>query len=166
MEPLSFYSKLHPPPETPDDEICRCGSEKPIKLMCALSYNPLHCIDCNREIVAESLALSEAVVEEVAYWHHIYDAIDRLWLDSADYESWAKEQLSDINSPVNGRGLAAREKLDRIRRCYYWYFQDQSVDEFEPYSECPRCNKPFGVYAGGIFPQFVCEDCSIITVGR
>jgi predicted nucleic acid-binding Zn ribbon protein len=160
------YSRLRPPPETPKDEICKCGGNKPIKLMCALSYNPLHCIDCNLEVLPESLSLSDKLIELIASWRNLYDAIDRLWLDSGGYEAWAGSQLIDIGSPVNKLGMAVRKDLDVVCRCYYWYFQDQSKEGFESITKCPSCKNPFSVYGSGIFPQHVCEQCSIITVGE
>ena len=39
----SFY-KLRPPPPTPDDELCPCEPGIPIKLMCALRFNPIACL--------------------------------------------------------------------------------------------------------------------------
>ncbi len=134
--------------------------------MSALSYNPLHCIDCNLEIAPQSLALTQYLVDAVAYWQHLYDAIDRLWLDSAEYEAWAKLQLSDILSPINQRGLSVCRELDPVRRCYYWYFQDQSAEGFKPLTHCPSCHQRFMAYSDRIFPQFICERCSIITVGE
>lgn len=139
---------------------------KPIKLMDALSYNPLHCIDCNLERTPESLDLSESLAQSIAFWRDVHNAIDHLWLDSNEYEAWAKEQLEDINSPVNRRGLVLCKDLNAICRCYYWYFQDQSSDEFEPMTHCPNCHEPFTLYANGIFRQFTCEQCGIITVAE
>src|SRR3569832_102665 len=160
MDTQKPYFKLHPPLETPGDEICKCGRNKPIKLMCALTYNPLHCIDCNLEIMPESLDLSETLVDAIAYWRSLFDAIDRLWLASGEYENWAKTQLIDIASPVNRLGLNVQKDLNGIRRCYYWYFQDQSAEGYEPTKHCPNCLEAFGQYSEGIFKQSICEQCS------
>jgi predicted nucleic acid-binding Zn ribbon protein len=96
---------------------------------------------------------------------NIYDAIDRLWLDSGDYEAWAKAQLSDITSPVNISGMRLRAQLDAVRRCYVWYFQDQSDDGFTPITHCPQCGRVLTPYDCGIFAQLICEPCGLITVG-
>ncbi len=161
-----IYSRLRPPPETPPDEICSCKGNKPIKLMCTLGYNPLHCVDCNLERDPKSLDLSKSLIQAIAFWRNIYDAIDRLWLDSGEYETWAKEELKNIHSPINQRGMALRKDLDQIHRCYYWYFQDQSDEEYEPITHCPNCHEPLTIYSGGIFRQLICEQCSIITMGE
>jgi hypothetical protein len=160
------YFKLTPPPQTPEVEICRCEGNRPIKLMASLSYNPLHCIDCNLEVAPESLALSVPLVEATAHWRDLYNAIDWLWLDSGEYEMWAKEQLVDIASPVNQRGIVLCRNLDAVRRCYYWYFQDQSVEGFKPITHCPNCHKPLATHSNGVFRQLICEQCTIITVGE
>lgn len=131
--------------------------------MSALGYNPVHCIDCNLEVAPESLDLSEQLAEELAFWDRLYDAIDHLWLDSAEYEEWARNQLCNIKSAVNNRGLILQNKLNKVRRCYFWFFEDT---EAEPLFYCPKCNAQFSVYPKGIFPQFICEQCSIVTVGE
>src|SRR5437016_912629 len=43
------YFKLKPLPPTPDDEICSCPDDPPIKLMSTalLEDNPIHCLRCN-----------------------------------------------------------------------------------------------------------------------
>ena len=158
------YFKLRPPPPTPEDDICKCESVKPIKLMQALGYNPIHCIDCNLEVAPESLGLSQSLVEDIAAWSRLYDAIDMLWLASGAYEGWAKEQLSDIKSPVNQQGLALRGRLESIRPCYYWFFQDRDPETFEPRSLCPNCRQPLTPYPDGIFPQLTCQFCSLLMV--
>ena len=84
MRTQRLNTKLHPPLETPEDEICKCDGNKPIKLMCALTYNPLHCVDCNLEIVPESLPLDDAIIDSIAHWRGIFDAIYRLWLASGE----------------------------------------------------------------------------------
>lgn len=156
------FFKLRAPPQTPEDEICKCEATKPIKLMQALGYNPLHCIDCNLQIAPESLSLSESLIEHIAEWSRLYDAIDRLWLDSGAYEDWAEVQLLDITSPVNQRGLAVRQELEAIRPCYYWCFQDESSESFEPLTLCPACQRPLTKYPHGIFPQLICQSCTLI----
>ncbi len=166
MDDQDRYFKLRAPPDTPPDEICHCEGNKPIKLMTALGFNPLHCIDCNLEINPESLVLADLQIEALAYWNQLYDAIFRLWLDSAEYEDWAREQLLDVNSPVNRRGLALSQELSAVRRCYFWYFQDESVDDVKPLTHCPKCHGPFTLYSSGIFPQLICESCGIIAFGE
>jgi predicted nucleic acid-binding Zn ribbon protein len=161
-----FYSALRPPAATPDNEICRCEGIPPIKLMYALSYNPLHCVVCNLEVAPASLPLNERLIEAIVSWRNLVEAIDHLWLDSGDYEEWAKQQLVDINSPVNQRGLALCKELSGLRRCYYWYFQDQSCEGFEPITHCPNCDALLIPYPDGLFRQLICEPCRIITVGE
>jgi predicted nucleic acid-binding Zn ribbon protein len=160
------YLKLREPSATPEDEICKCPASKAIKLMSALSRNPIHCMDCNLEIAPEALALDASLVDWIADWRSVFDGIDRLWLDSGEYESWARGQLSDIRSAVNRRGMEVSETLNRVRRCYYWYFQDESLEDFEPANVCPACQRQFKAYTHGIFPQFICEHCSIVTVAE
>src|SRR5262245_20459786 len=130
MEHPDIYSKLRPPEPTPEDELCRCAGRPPIKLMQALSYNPIHCMDCNLEVPPQFLALSDSVVEEIAHWCSMAGALEHMWLESGAYEGWARDQLSDIASPVNQLGLNLRSVLATTCRCYYWYFQDEAAEDF------------------------------------
>jgi predicted nucleic acid-binding Zn ribbon protein len=160
------YFKLRPGLPTPPEEMCHCQGYKPLKLMGRLSYNPISCIDCNLEINPEFLGTNERLVEAIACWRDVHNAIEELWLDSREYEAWAKQQLTDIDSPVNRRGLELRKELEVIRPFYYHYFQDESAEGFQPTIRCPKCHKAFILYRGGIFLQFICESCRIITVGE
>ena len=160
------YFKLRPPDSTPADEICSCQGSPPIKLMCALSYNPIHCMNCNLEVAPESLRLAEKLTEWVAFWRACYGAIARLWLESREYEGWAKQQLADIASPMNMRGRELQSELSNVRRCYYWYFQDESAEDYEPISRCPVCGGQVRAYDSGIFKQVVCGACMIVAAGE
>ena len=165
MEEQTSYAKPRPPAPTHDEELCHCLDTPPIKLMHALSWNPLHCMHCNLEVPAEPLALSPHLVEEMSAWNEIYHAIYILWLDSGAYEAWAREQLADITSTVNARGRDVQRDLNEIRRCYYWYFQDQSADNYCPLRSCPVCGDALQDYTAGIFLQRVCDRDSIVVVG-
>jgi predicted nucleic acid-binding Zn ribbon protein len=133
--------------------------------MHALSNNPIHCIDCNLEVAAEVLALESELIDELVAWRSLYDSIYRLWLDSGAYEAWARGQLTNIQSAVNTQGLALRAAMERVRACYYWYFQDQAAENFTPDQHCPICHQLFMRYDKGIFVQFICDHCKIITTG-
>ncbi|MBN1312860.1 MAG: DUF2310 family Zn-ribbon-containing protein [Anaerolineae bacterium] len=160
-----IYDKLRPPQPTPVDEICGCSGQKAIKLMSTFGFNPIHCLDCNLEVPPERIGLGADLAEATAFWSQVFRAIDRLWIDG-DYEDWAGQELSNIESSVNKRGKKIAEALNSLRRCYYWYHQDQSVDFFKPITSCPLCGKGLSKYTNGIFLQGICEDCSIVTVGE
>jgi predicted nucleic acid-binding Zn ribbon protein len=132
----------------------------------ALGANPIHCLDCNREVALESLPLDVRLIDRIASWRSVAVALDHLWLDSGQYEDWARGELSDIHSAVNRRGREVRRELDQLRRCYYWWFQDESVDDFQPRRDCPDCGRPFQLHEGRLLKQFVCEACSLVTSGE
>ena len=159
------YARLRPPSPTSEAELCPLPLASPLKLMPALAYNPVHCMDCNLEVPPSVLALPPGVIDELADWTAVYNAIDSLWLDSGAYERWAADQLADVSSPVNVRGLALRERIAPIRTCYYWLFQDESRADFRPVEACPRCRGSFRSYPGGVISQMVCDECGIVTVG-
>jgi hypothetical protein len=159
------YFNLRPPLPTPPEEICSCPGFPPIKVMYALSYNPLHCMNCNLEVDPTTLGLSSELAEAIAYWRSMYGAIDALWLASGEYEEWALTQLSDVSNPLNREGREIQTDLNLIRRCYYWYFQDQSADDYEPLAACPSCGAQLTLYDAGIFEQRICDVCSIVVPG-
>ena len=144
-------------------EICKCGGAKPIKLMYALSENPIYCIDCNLEIEPDSLSLTSQDVEEIVSWRNVYGSIYLLWLDSGYYEAWAEKELLDIRSAANLRGISLANRLELKRPCYFWYFQNQAIDRRKPMQNCPNCGHGFEHYDQGVFPQLICKDCRIIT---
>src|SRR5579872_827476 len=107
----NIFAKLQVPEPTPVDELCRC-SAAPYKLMSALSFNPVHCMVCNLEVPTDRLTFSRSLVEAIAHWHNVYDAIDRLWLDSGPYEQWARRELADIASAINRRGRLVQDSIN------------------------------------------------------
>jgi hypothetical protein len=165
MEHHDTYAKLRPPAPTPPDELCTCVGV-PLKLMSALDDNPLHCLNCNLEVPPDDLGLSEPIVEAIAGWRSVDDAIHRLWLDSGPYEQWARMQLSDISSAANTRGRRVQSMINDIRRCYFWYFQDTSTEDYNLIEFCPICGERLRLYSQGIFIQRICERASIVTIGE
>jgi predicted nucleic acid-binding Zn ribbon protein len=158
------YYRLKPPPPTPADEVCSCAEPQPLKLMFALGYNPIHCMACNLEVPPETYRPDESLCEAIAFWRELYRALYMLWLDSGDYEEWAKAQLADMSGRVNQDGMELRARLETLRRTYYWFFQEQS-DDSEAITSCPVCRRLLEESPLGTFKQMVCETCSIVTVG-
>jgi predicted nucleic acid-binding Zn ribbon protein len=150
----------------PQDELCSCSPNPPVKLMSALGNHPIHCVNCNLAVPLERLALTESLVNTLVHWQRLYNAIDLLWLDSGEYEEWARQQLSDIHSYINRLGRKAQQELNPIYRCYYWYFQDESASDYTPFIACPVCGQRLQDYPNGIFKQRICEACGIIGVGE
>ncbi len=152
------YWKLRPMPPTPEDELCSCPHRPPIVLQPHLSANPVSCSACNREVLPEHIGYSPGTAEKLADWQRFHDCFYFLWLDSREFESWAKAQLEDPVSPVNQRGLALVAELNQTRRAYYWWFEDTGSADWEPTLQCPRCK-------GDLIEQQtrrVCETCSIV----
>jgi hypothetical protein len=153
------YWKLRPPTATPDAELCKCTDQAPIVLQGHFSPNPIVCLSCNGEVPPERIGFSGELAEDVAFWKNLHDALYTLWLDSSDYESWARAQLEDPKGRVNVWGLEVVQKLNSHRRTYYWWFQDTSADGFIPASQCPRCSADLVEHVG----RLICETCSIVV---
>ena len=153
------YWKLKPILPTPADELCVC-EERPAIILCwVISDNPIRCVNCNNEVTPERLELPVESVEDIASWAQIYGSFYNLWLDSQEYEDFARAELSNPRSPVNERGYLLREKLSAVAPCYYWWFQDASEESFEPLENCPRC----GLRLTENFGRLVCEKCKILV---
>jgi predicted nucleic acid-binding Zn ribbon protein len=147
-------------------ELCACPGPTALKLMTALSADPVHCVSCNLIVPLDRLELADGLRDDLRRWGAVMSSVDYLWIDSGDYEMWALRELSDIGSSINKRGLELRRRLDGDRPAYYWFFQDESVDAFHPIDRCPSCRGVLHEYAGdGIFRQLVCDDCRILTAG-
>jgi hypothetical protein len=161
MEPdeLDPYWKLRPPSATPEAEFCKCADRPPIVLQDHLSPNPIVCLGCNGEIPPERIGFSAELAERVAFWRNLHDALFILWLDSSDYESWARARLEDPKGRVNVQGLEVVQELNSHRRTYYWWFQNTPADDFIPSSQCPRCSASLVERFG----RLVCEACSIVV---
>src|SRR5215203_2203489 len=103
---MEIYQKLRPWTMV---EACECPSVSGLLLVDLLTANPLHCDHCRREVDPERLHLTVRETEFVASWSSVASALYQLWLDSGEYEQYAKLQLLDIEGQVNRDGLALAE---------------------------------------------------------
>ena len=163
------YWKLRPPPPTPDDEICTCPSATPVLLVSTLSPNPLSCARCNLEVPPERIGFDASLADALASWRDFHDCFFLLWLDSGEFEEWAKSQLLDPSSVVNTRGLGLAAKVNTVRRCYLYWFQDETDPHWVEPRECPLCSAELEARFEGERPEggtlYVCEHCSIALAG-
>ena len=169
VKPLDFgdpYGRLRPRAPTPADALCQCPDRPPVKLMQALGANPLHCMRCHAEVAPEALPLPTELADPVADWSQVYDALDRLWLDSGAYEAWAAGELANLESPVNRAGQMLRVRIDAVRRCYYWLFDPATMGGDGAMRRCPACAVPMMPYVGGRLPHIVCEACSLVAAAE
>lgn len=158
------YDKLRSPPDTALDEICACEPIRTVKLMEALGFNPVHCLYCNLEVGPERLNLPEELAERLADWDELHRAIRILWLDSSDYEKWARRELLNVDSSVNTRGYELARQLNNIVPCYFVLFDDQSDPEYVPRSECPQCGRSL-IEIAAVGSWRVCHHCRIVSPG-
>jgi hypothetical protein len=98
---MNSYDKLRP---CTDIESCKCDSVTSLLLIDLLTDNPLHCAACRREVDPERIALSTEDTEEIARWFSTAKSLYWLWLDSGEYEAYAKARLLDTQGQINVRG--------------------------------------------------------------
>jgi hypothetical protein len=150
-----LYRRLKPQPATPDDERCACAEVTALVLCHALTANPLRCMACNKELPPERLNLTIEQIDAIANWNAIYGSVYRLWLDSREYEHWAKHELEAADSAVNLCGLACANVLSAERPTYVWWFLEYG----EKRADCPKCRQALTRRSGWA----VCEACRILV---
>lgn len=132
---MDAYQKLRP---WTNIEACECRSVDALVLVDCLSDNPLHCAACRREVDPARLKLDADEVEAVFRWYFVKNALQKLWLDSGEYEAYAKARLLDPKGQVNQRGIEVAHKLSARIPTRLWLFHD--TDDGEP-TECPMCER-------------------------
>ncbi|MCA9210093.1 MAG: DUF2310 family Zn-ribbon-containing protein [Planctomycetales bacterium] len=130
---MDYLDLLRPPAA---QEQCECESLEQIVMVNLLTDNPLHCIKCRKEISPERLPLTSDEIREIAGWNSIANALYKLWLDSTEYEAFAKEKLLDPNGHVNQRGILAARSISSKIPTWFWFFRD--ADDRMP-DRCPLC---------------------------
>ena len=130
---MESYQKLRP---WTDIERCECSEVTGLYLVYMLTDNPIHCFSCRKEVDPERLKLTDREVDDVASAMRVYGALYNLWLDSGEYEAWAKQQLVNPAGQVNRKGMEAAKALSLRLPTYYWWFSD--YDDEVP-ENCPSC---------------------------
>jgi len=158
--PPDPYRKLGPSRRTPDEEVCRCDPCQGLVLCDSLSDNPLRCLECNGEVAPVRIGFGDQLAEDIAAWRSVHRALYLLWLDSGEYEPWARDRLLDPNGSVNVLGRDIVRQLNAFIRTFLWWFQDPGIDEPASPGQCPIC---FGATKKcGIQNLRTCEACSIV----
>lgn len=137
-------------------EACECSRVESLLLVDLLTDNPLHCGSCRREVDPERLRLSAKETDEIASWFSTESALYRLWLDSGEYEGYAKSRLLDPKGQVNVRGLEIATALSSKIPTKLWFFSD--ADDGEP-STCPICGAELDTNVK--WGTGCCEPCKI-----
>ncbi|CAB1072249.1 hypothetical protein D1AOALGA4SA_1486 [Olavius algarvensis Delta 1 endosymbiont] len=152
------YSKLRPEPPTPKDEICDCANISEIYLAHKLGSNPIHCLGCSGEVLPDRLEFGERLAETIAYWNSVYGSLYQLWLDSGEYEDWARDRLLDPKGQVNTTGIDLVKELSSFAKAYYlWFYENTS----QAPDRCLLCGANLIVREGILFK--FCEPCLLIT---
>ena len=151
---MTYFDKLRP---RIDIESCDCFAPERLLLVYTLTDNPIHCFECKGEVDAERINLSEQDVAGVCDWIQQFSSLYELWLNSGEYESWAKKQLLKANGSVNRTGLLAASLLSKKMPTYYWWFHDSEDEEPET---CYKCGETLSAAARHGIAQ--CNACRII----
>ena len=154
MDDFNYFDRLRPHTK---QEFCDCPSIDCLLLVYTLTDNPIHCFACKGVVDPETISLSDEQVYRVATWHHRFRALYDLWLDSGEYEVWAKTQLLNPTGQVNVSGLAVTSMLSELIPTYYWWF----YDEEDPVPQgCPSCHRELS--AATRHGHVQCDYCKIV----
>ena len=151
---MDVYSKLRPDLEI---ERCECAEIAEVILVHVLTPNPIHCFRCRNGIDPERLGLSAQEATDLAGCFRVYGALYSLWLDSGEYEGWAKEKLLDPKGQLNLQGKKIATALSKKLPTYYWWFRD--TDDGIPLN-CPSCGAELDTAVGWGIGR--CHRCRVI----
>jgi hypothetical protein len=153
---MTCLERLQFKDSAPVDEVCRCPAQTTMHLRYEFTELPLFCVECTGQILPSTLHLTEDLAQEILEWRTVYAALYELWLDSSDYEAFARSALFDPAGNINRRGLAIARRLSEQRATYYWWFSDDA--DSSPL-QCPVCHTPMEEHATRRF-RF-CHSCHI-----
>ncbi len=139
------------------NEECRCASIRCLYLVYTLSENPVCCGDCRGEVSLERLSLSSDELESLRNCFNVFGSLYKLWLDSGEYEEYAKERLLDSSGQVNLHGMRLAKKISSHILVYYWWFWDS--EDGVP-DRCPSCqgNLDYNI----TWAEGKCDCCHIV----
>jgi hypothetical protein len=155
MRDFNYFNRLRP---WTDLELCDCARIDRLLLVYTLTDNPIHCFACKGAVDPETISLSEDQVDIVCRWHSTFRALYDLWLNSGEYETWAKTQLLKPAGEVNVSGLAAAAALSKSIPTYYWWFHEEGDPILH---NCPSCSMELGPETGHGHGQ--CDACQIVV---
>jgi hypothetical protein len=156
---MDAYVKLRERIPPPPEELCNCSSVVSVMFQPHLTANPLVCSACSGEVPPERISLQPDLAEQIGQWASFQAAFETLWLDSREYEDFARSVLEDFNSPLNQRGYSLSQKLDAHIACRYFLFQDEGRNHYVLLESCPRCQgqlEPTGNWRE-------CRSCKIVV---
>jgi hypothetical protein len=151
---MDYYQKLKP---YTNIERCKCDDRPGLLLVYLFTDNPINCYRCKKEIDPEKIMLTPGQVDLIASCFNVYGSLYNLWIDSGEYEQWAKSRLLDRKGQVNISGMKLAESLSEGFPTYYWWFWD--ADDGDPEC-CPNCNAPLDKYV--YWGTGKCDKCRII----
>src|SRR5262245_6399352 len=105
-------------------EACDGASVTSVLLVDLLTDDPFTYRSCLSEVDPERLQLAAVETEQIAHWFAAASALYRLWLDSGEYEAYAKARLVDPRGQVNVKGLEVAKTLSAKIPTKLWFFSD------------------------------------------
>lgn len=144
---------------TADEGYCRHDKWDALYLMSdhLLGLSPLRCHECSGFVAIYRSEASRLEAGRLLEWQSQYDSLYALWLESAEYETWAGTELSRIESPINKLGLDIAASLSAQLSIRVWYVMHSATEV----DSCPRCGQVLGQKERDPFRR--CTRCGIMV---
>jgi len=151
---------MNPNPE----KTCHCSSVVPVILQGSLQESSLNCMQCKNPVSLEDTNVSDKLADAIKKWGQLYSSLFTLWHGSVEYREWAKQKLLDDIGSINLEGLKLAQQYNRVRKTYYWMFQNNSDKNYVQPQHCPYCGESMVPILENDFK--VCHSCMIAYPNR
>jgi len=140
-------------------ELCSCKKKYPVMLQYSLDKNLFSCSNCNLFVKIKEGILTSQELEEINQWAKEYKEKYGVWLKSELDDNLSLEKLVSKESRVNKLGLKIVENLSKKLTIYYWWHNDNKLND----KLCPSCNNEMNKIKNSFTePYLRCENCLLI----
>ena len=155
--PLGRQMNAHTDKQDPlEIGVCNCDQIKSLFLLSMLSDNPIYCGECRQEADPNKLGFDKNEIDKMNSWHLVAGSLYKLWIDSGEYEEYAKACLTDPFGEINTDGIDLAKDLSNKIPTKFWMFSD--TEDGTP-THCPICKN--GLNLDVRWGTGCCEKCSI-----
>ncbi|MHC4663881.1 MAG: DUF2310 family Zn-ribbon-containing protein [Planctomycetota bacterium] len=137
---------------------CRCPIRGPFKITLTHDDTPCICLECEGAIPLNELEIPENYRRELVAWHREFRLVHALWREAGVYSAWARQELHDVNSPINESG---RILVKGMPEHYTVYYVVELGENPNP-KKCIRCGKELSRLTGHETAGAACSECSLL----
>lgn len=147
-----------------DDYYCTHDDWESLTLICdyRCGLSPVVCNQCRGQVARYRLGSGD--VEGLYRWDLQYAHLESLSMIVSEYEDWADDELSNVDSEINRLGISLAASMASAIGCEVLCFL--ATNEEQTHTQCPRCNGP--LESRSLIPAWdaCCRTCGIATSGE